>query len=70
LASDECWCVKDQEAKANINRQRLKKQSKKDKAKIPQEKTPRPVPAEEFDEKPHDYGGIPARDLKKNLGCG
>jgi hypothetical protein len=24
----------------------------------------------EVDEKPYDFGGIPARDLKKNLGCG
>jgi len=22
------------------------------------------------EEKPFDFGGIPARDLKKNLGCG
>ena len=22
------------------------------------------------DEKPFDYGGLPERDLKKNLGCG
>jgi hypothetical protein len=24
----------------------------------------------QVDEKPFDYGGIPSRDLKKNLGCG
>jgi hypothetical protein len=23
-----------------------------------------------FEEKPFDFGGLPARDLKKNLGCG
>jgi len=28
----------------------------------------RPVDAE--DDKPFDFGGIPDRDLKKNLGCG
>jgi hypothetical protein len=24
----------------------------------------------ETEEKPFDFGGLPARDLKKNLGCG
>jgi len=26
--------------------------------------------ASEPEEKPFDFGGLPARDLKKNLGCG
>lgn len=29
-----------------------------------------PAPASPEEDKPFDYGGIPARDLKKNLGCG
>jgi len=29
-----------------------------------------PKSAEREDEKPFDFGGIPDRDLKKNLGCG
>ena len=29
------------------------------------------VPQESFqEEKPFDFGGLPDRDLKKNLGCG
>jgi hypothetical protein len=32
---------------------------------------PAPVPQQELpEEKPFDFGGLPARDLKKNLGCG
>lgn len=38
-------------------------------------KKPRPDPkpdeeAKPVEEKPFDFGGLPARDLKKNLGCG
>jgi hypothetical protein len=32
-------------------------------------KRPAP-PAPEEPEKPFDFGGLPQRDLKKNLGCG
>jgi hypothetical protein len=39
-----------------------KKPSKKPEA-------PKPPPAPE-PEKPFDFGGLPERDLKKNLGCG
>ncbi len=28
------------------------------------------VPDQVEDEKPFDFGGLPQRDLKKNLGCG
>lgn len=41
-----------------------KKQPAKD------QQTPKPGTIEEKEEKPFDFGGIPARDLKKNLGCG
>jgi hypothetical protein len=46
----------------------MKKQKpKKDK---PQEKKkPQPASGEE-EEKTFDFGGLPKRDLKKNLGCG
>jgi hypothetical protein len=29
-----------------------------------------PPQQEQPEEKPFDFGGLPARDLKKNLGCG
>lgn len=41
-----------------------KKQPAKD------QQTLKPETIEEKEEKPFDFGGIPARDLKKNLGCG
>ncbi|MEI9919215.1 MAG: hypothetical protein WDO14_10505 [Bacteroidota bacterium] len=31
---------------------------------------PKEIPQQNDDEKPFDFGGIPDRDLKKNLGCG
>lgn len=31
---------------------------------------PKEVPQQIDEEKPFDFGGIPDRDLKKNLGCG
>lgn len=34
-----------------------------------QESKQKPQVKEE-EEKPHDFGGLPDRDLKKNLGCG
>lgn len=46
----------------------------KKKAKV--KKEAKPVPPKEKDEpqqddeKPFDFGGLPDRDLKKNLGCG
>ncbi|MBT1698585.1 hypothetical protein KK083_16960 [Fulvivirgaceae bacterium PWU4] len=29
-----------------------------------------PKPVEAIEENPFNFGGLPARDLKKNLGCG
>jgi hypothetical protein len=48
---------------------------KKKKAEVKPEKAETapaaPVPPQEQpEEKPLDFGGLPARDLKKNLGCG
>lgn len=43
-----------------------KKQPKKEKSK---EKKSNPKIDQE-EEKPFDFGGLPDRDLKKNLGCG
>lgn len=48
----------------------MKKKAKEKKSakKIVTEK-PKQAPPQD-DEKPFDFGGIPDRDLKKNLGCG
>jgi hypothetical protein len=45
---------------------------KKDKKAEPKKKMGnKPVKPESVeDEKPFDFGGLPNRDLKKNLGCG
>jgi hypothetical protein len=45
------------------------------KKKAKQKKLAKPIPPKEKEgpqeeEKPFDFGGIPDRDLKKNLGCG
>lgn len=46
-----------------------RKRNKPTKVATPQQQqAPPPSPPEE--DKPFDYGGIPSRDLKKNLGCG
>jgi len=44
---------------------------KKDEKKDPKKVTPQPV-KQTKEEKPEgfDFGGLPQRDLKKNLGCG
>lgn len=48
--------------------ERTGKGSMHDKApQSPQESAPSDQPEEK---KPFDYGGLPDRDLKKNLGCG
>ncbi len=51
--------------------------SKSMKAKSPKKKEPKAEPekkilpiVQEEPEKPFDFGGLPQRDLKKNLGCG
>jgi hypothetical protein len=46
---------------------RKKKPAKKSKPLPPK---PQPKEVDNNDEKPFDFGGIPTRDLKKNLGCG
>jgi hypothetical protein len=45
---------------------------KKDKKKEPEKPKPSEKPPEvkEENENPFDFGGLPPRDLKKNLGCG
>ena len=43
---------------------------KKKAAKKSKEKGKTPSPAEIEKEKPFDFGGLPDRNLKKNLGCG
>ncbi len=43
-----------------------KKKTKKDKEKVKQS----PPQSEEIKEEHFDFGGLPTRDLKKNLGCG
>ena len=52
------------------NAARMKKKSKKKEIKKPQEakKTSFEEPASS--EKTFDFGGLPDRNLKKNLGCG
>jgi hypothetical protein len=45
-----------------------KKKSNKTKSKGKPNEPPKIV--EQDPEKPFDFGGIPDRDLKKNLGCG
>lgn len=48
----------------------MKKKSRKKDVKAPEKtKTAAPQDASEND-KPFDFGGLPDRDLKKNLGCG
>ena len=44
-----------------------KKATKKSKTKAV---VAQPKGANETEEKPFDFGGLPQRDLKKNLGCG
>lgn len=46
-----------------------KAKEKKGEKKLVPEKT-KDVPAQVEDDKPFDFGGIPDRNLKKNLGCG
>lgn len=45
-------------------KEETKKKSPKAKTKIPEKKK-----EESGDEKPFDFGGLPVRNLKKNLGC-
>jgi hypothetical protein len=47
----------------------MKKRKAKKEVKKPMPVQEKAIPARD-DEKPFDFGGIPDRDLKKNLGCG
>jgi hypothetical protein len=44
------------------------------KKKLPKKEKPKPkkldLKIDQEEEKPFDFGGLPDRDLKKNLGCG
>ena len=58
----------------NKSRDFIEKHNQKKKRKPAREANPDktkagPVPSEE-EKKPFDFGGLPDRDLKKNLGCG
>ena len=47
-----------------------KKKKAKQEKQVPQT-TPKQVePTAKEEERPFDFGGLPQRDLKKNLGCG
>lgn len=43
---------------------------KKTKLKKSKKKEPKKIPSPDGKEEPFDFGGLPQRDLKKNLGCG
>jgi hypothetical protein len=48
-------------------KKKVAKVNKQAKKLVPQK--PKDMPPQD-EEKPFDFGGIPDRDLKKNLGCG
>ena len=52
----------------------MSKAAKKKTKKTGDKSTAKPTPQEVIrpveDDKPFDFGGLPERDLKKNLGCG
>ncbi len=52
----------------------MSKASKRKTKKTADKSTAKPTPQETIrsadDDKPFDFGGLPNRDLKKNLGCG
>ncbi|WKZ59503.1 MAG: hypothetical protein QY309_16770 [Cyclobacteriaceae bacterium] len=52
-----------------MKKSKTKKKDAKQDQKKP-EKPAVPATAEETTENPFDFGGLPNRDLKKNLGCG
>jgi hypothetical protein len=47
-----------------------KKSSKPKAAAVPDEKGKNVAQVDDSENKPFDFGGLPDRDLKKNLGCG
>lgn len=51
----------------------MTKKKRKSPDKFPKQPPPMPEPERNADaaaDVPSEYGGLPARDLKKNLGCG
>jgi hypothetical protein len=48
----------------------MKKKKEKLKKKLAEKVVPQKQEEPSTDEKPFDFGGLPQRDLKKNLGCG
>lgn len=50
----------------------MEKKKHKKKSKAVEDEKPKTavVPPNYDEEKPFDFGGLPSRDLKKNLGCG
>jgi hypothetical protein len=53
-----------------VKKRKSRKKSAKVTAKPVPKENPQQVPSEEKDTDSFDFGGIPERDLKKNLGCG
>ena len=47
-----------------------KKEEKKEENKKPKSDLKPKEETKPHEEKPFDFGGLPTRDLKKNLGCG
>jgi hypothetical protein len=45
-----------------------KQKTRKQKKLLPQKQ--KDIPLQDDEQKPFDFGGMPDRDLKKNLGCG
>jgi len=54
---------------SKVNKSNKKQKASKPKPDKPEKKI-EPSTENEQDENPFDFGGLPARDLKKNLGCG
>jgi hypothetical protein len=53
-----------------MSKKRIKKQKETDPKSKEEQKPNSQHPTEDAEEKPFDFGGLPSRDLKKNLGCG
>lgn len=53
-----------------MKKSKSKKQDKKGKTLKPSSAPGKEKQADEARENPFDFGGLPNRDLKKNLGCG
>jgi hypothetical protein len=53
-----------------MKKNKVKKKVTKQDQKKPEKPALPPTAEEETTENPFDFGGLPNRDLKKNLGCG